>query len=90
VSALRGLASNHPVLRWLKTVVVSDQGKGAVVGASRQVGTRKTFQNHPLVVVGVVVDASKGMDGIESGGPPLTFVMSLAGARVLGQVVSGV
>ena len=89
MSALRGLASNHPVLRWLKTVVVSDQGKGAVVGASRQVGTRKTFQNHPLVV-GVAVDASKGMDGIESGGPPLTFVMSLAGARVLGQVVSGV
>jgi hypothetical protein len=54
------------------------------------VGTRKTFQNHPLVVVGVVVDASKGMDGIESGGPPLTFVMSLATARVVGQVVSGV
>jgi hypothetical protein len=77
------------VLRWLKTVVVSDQGKGAVVGASRQVGTRKTFQNH-LLVVGVAVVASKVLDGIESGGLPRTFVMSLAGARVLGQVVSGV
>ena len=28
--ALRGEASNHPVLRWLKTVVVSDRGKGAL------------------------------------------------------------
>ena len=26
---LRGQAPNHPVLRWLKTVVVSDRGKGA-------------------------------------------------------------
>jgi hypothetical protein len=25
----RGRALNHPVLRWLKTVVVSDRGKGA-------------------------------------------------------------
>ena len=90
MSALRGRASNHPVLRWLKTVVVSDQRKGAVVGASRQVGSGKTFQNHPLVLVVVVVDASKGLDGIESGGPPRALVVSLAGARVLGQVVSGV
>jgi hypothetical protein len=27
---LRGKALNHPVLRWLKTVVVSDRGKGAL------------------------------------------------------------
>ena len=26
-SALRGLALNHPVVRWLKTVVLSDRGK---------------------------------------------------------------
>jgi hypothetical protein len=26
---LRGRAPNHPVLRWLKTVVVSDRGEGA-------------------------------------------------------------
>jgi hypothetical protein len=26
---LRGRALNHPVLRWLKTVVVSDRGEGA-------------------------------------------------------------
>ena len=39
--ALRGEASNHPVLRWLKTVVVSDREKARL---TRQVGTRKTFQ----------------------------------------------
>jgi hypothetical protein len=27
---LRGKALNHPVLRWLKTVVVSDRGEGAL------------------------------------------------------------
>jgi hypothetical protein len=38
--ALRGEASNHPVLRWLKTVVVSDREKARL---TRQVGARKTF-----------------------------------------------
>lgn len=28
--ALRGEASNRPLLHWLKTVVVSDVGKGAL------------------------------------------------------------
>ena len=28
--ALRGEASNHRMLRWLKTVVVSDRGEGAL------------------------------------------------------------
>jgi hypothetical protein len=28
--ALRGEAPNHPLLHWLKTVVVSDVGKGAL------------------------------------------------------------
>ena len=39
---LRGQASNHPVLRWLKTVVVSDREKAR---STCQVGTRKAFQN---------------------------------------------
>jgi hypothetical protein len=38
---LRGVASNHRMLRWLKTVVVSDPEKARL---TRQVGTRKTFQ----------------------------------------------
>jgi hypothetical protein len=31
---LRGQALNRPMLRWLKTVVVSDRGKGAALIAS--------------------------------------------------------
>jgi len=41
---LRGMASNHRMLRWLKTVVVSDPEKARL---TRQVGTRKTFQKAP-------------------------------------------
>ena len=41
---LRGGAPNRPVLRWLKTVVVSDREKARL---TRQVGTRKTFQRAP-------------------------------------------
>ena len=39
-AALQGEASNHLMLRWLKTVVVSDEEKAPV---RRQVGTRKTI-----------------------------------------------
>ena len=54
---LRGQASNHPVLRWLKTVVVSDREKARVM---RQVGTRKTYQKRPTGETrpGVAVEAS--------------------------------
>lgn len=38
-AALRGEASNRLMLRWLKTVVVSDEEKAA---ESRQVGAGKT------------------------------------------------
>lgn len=38
-AALRGVASNRLMLRWLKTVVVSDEEKAHVM---RQAGTRKT------------------------------------------------
>jgi hypothetical protein len=43
------------VLRWLKTVVVSDREKAHMM---RQVGTRKTFQKARRGAVGVAVDAS--------------------------------
>jgi hypothetical protein len=42
--ALRGVMSNRLMLRWLKTVVVSDEEKARL---TRQVGTRKTFQKAP-------------------------------------------
>jgi hypothetical protein len=40
------------VLRWLKTVVVSDREKARL---TRQVGTGKTFQNAPARETGVGV-----------------------------------
>jgi hypothetical protein len=43
--ALRGEASNHLMLRWLMTVVVSDEEKAHLM---RQVGTRKTSESEPL------------------------------------------
>jgi hypothetical protein len=48
---LRAQASKHPVLRWLKTVVVSDREKAHEM---RQVGTRKTYQKHLAVCSGWV------------------------------------
>ena len=53
-AALRGEASNHRMLRWLKTVVVSDEEKAHVM---RQAGTRKT----------TAVEASKLLDDIRTG-----------------------
>jgi hypothetical protein len=44
--ALWGVASNHLMLRWLKTVVVSDEEKARL---KRQVGTRKTSASEPLM-----------------------------------------
>src|SRR4051812_39386944 len=43
--ALRGEASNHLMLRWLMTVVVSDEEKAHVM---RQVGTGKASASEPL------------------------------------------
>ena len=44
--ALRGGASNHLMLRWLKTVVVSDEEKAQIM---RQVGIGKASASEPLV-----------------------------------------
>jgi hypothetical protein len=44
--ALRGEASNHLMLRWLKTVVVSDEEKAHEM---RQVGTGKASASEPLM-----------------------------------------
>ena len=77
------------VLRWLNTVVVSDQGKGVGCGGIPSGGDQEDVPEAPAVV-GVAGDASKGLDGIESLGPPAALVVSLAGARVPGQAVPGV
>ena len=44
--ALQGEASNHLMLRWLKTVVVSDEEKAHMM---RQVGTGKASGSEPLL-----------------------------------------
>jgi hypothetical protein len=46
-----GAGVKHPVLRWLKTVVVSDREKAHEM---RQVGTGKTYQKHLAVCSGWV------------------------------------
>jgi len=78
---LRRQAPNHPVLRWLKTVVVSDREKAHEM---RQVGTRKTYQKHSVGCMPVgafAVEASKDLVGIETEGPPFTLGTSLSGVR---------
>jgi len=44
--ALRGVASNHLMLRWLKTVVVSDEEKAHMM---RQVGIGKASASESLL-----------------------------------------
>jgi len=76
-AALRGVASNHRMLRWLKTVVVSDAEKAPV---RRQVGTRKTLRKSRCgIAVDVSLDRKSDIKtGVvdrsrdESGGCPLT------------------
>ncbi len=69
-AALRGEAPNRLMLRWLKTVVVSDEEKASV---RRQVGTGKT----------TVVEASKQIQTASKPGCCAYSGMSLAGARLL-------
>jgi len=70
--ALRGEASNHLVLRWLKTVVVSVEEKAHVM---RQVGIGKASVSEPLLTCREVEVTSKpGRSAVvrdEPGGCPL-------------------
>jgi hypothetical protein len=57
------------------------------------VGIRKTFQKRSVGETSVgraLLRRRNGLDGIEIEGPASSLEMSLAGARVLGQVVPGV
>ena len=67
-AALRGEASNRPMLRWLKTVVVSDEEKAS---ERRQVETGKT----------TAVEASKLSRWHQNRGSGANLGISLAGAR---------
>jgi hypothetical protein len=73
---LRGQALNHPVVRWLKTVVLSDQGKGAT--RSRQVWVGKMSDGREPSAV----DVSKPLSRCRNQGS--STVLGLAwGAPVL-------
>ncbi len=72
--ALRGEASNHLMLRWLKTVVVSDEEKAHKM---RQVGTGKASESEPLRKCRNQIRRHRNW------GAWGCFRMSLAGARVL-------
>ncbi len=72
--ALRGEASNRPLLRWLNTIVVSDVGKGALdVSGRDQKGERKRIAD----------DVSKETRMTSKPGCTCYPGMSLAGARLL-------
>ena len=73
-AALRGEASNRRMLRWLKTVVVSDAEKAHVM---RQVGIRKTMRSREIAV-----DVSlSNLRWHQNRGVLVRPGMSLAGAR---------
>jgi hypothetical protein len=87
--ALRGEASNRPVLRWLKTVVVSDRGKGArdVSGGDQEdVPEASCRVWSPW---GVVVEASKAFQMASKPGVSLAPWDEPGGCPFIGQVVPG-
>lgn len=76
-AGLRGQALNHPVVRWLKTVVLSDQGKG--VTRSRQVWVGEMSDGREPSAV----DASKVPKTASKPGSSLNPGMSLGVTRLL-------
>jgi hypothetical protein len=66
--ALRRVVSNRLMLRWLKTVVVSDEEKAHVM---RQVGARKT----------IIVEVSKSRQTASEPRCSIDLGMSLADVR---------
>lgn len=78
--ALQGEASNHLMLRWLKTVVVSDEEKAHVM---RQVGIGKASGSEPLL------KRRNNLDGIKTG-ESMSSRDEPGGCLLIGQVVSGV
>jgi len=75
---LRGQAPNRPVLRWLKTVVVSDREKAHVIASG---GGRGDVPER--LRAGVVVEASLTVKVASKPGGRTTPGMSLAGTRLL-------
>jgi hypothetical protein len=87
---LRGQALNRPVLRWLKTVVVSDREKARLDRARWGPGRRPRSARPGKSGSGVVVEASKTLGGIEIEVLVLSSRIELGGCPCIGQAVSGV
>jgi hypothetical protein len=87
--ALRGEASNRPMLRWLKTVVVNDWGKGAhdASGGDREGVPEWSVQVGPGRAS--LLKRRECINDIETGGRE-TLGTSLVGVPLIDQVVSGV
>ena len=77
---LRGRALNRPVLRWLKTVVVSDREKARLIASG---GDREDVPERAAGRRGVAVEASLSNQMASKSGVLDCPRMSLAGARVL-------
>jgi hypothetical protein len=75
-----GAASNHLMLRWLMTVVVSDEEKAHVM---RQVGTGKASASEPLM------KRRNNKDDIRTG-ETKSLRDEPGGCPLIGQAVSGV
>jgi hypothetical protein len=88
---LRGEASNRPVLRWLKTVVVSDREKAGLIrsgGDQEDVPESAQPRMPGWACAGEASLAQQS--GVESGGSGCSLAMSLAGVPITGQAASGV
>jgi hypothetical protein len=79
-TALRSEVSNHLMLRWLTTVVVSDEEKASfeTSGGDRE-GERKR----------IIADLLKSQQVTSEPGREIGSGISLAGVPLIGQAVSG-
>lgn len=79
-AALRRVVPNHLMLRWLTTVVVSDEEKASFEASGRdREGERKR----------IIADVSKSQQVTSELGREIGSGISLAGVPLIGQAVSG-
>jgi hypothetical protein len=81
-----GVISNRPLLHWLKTVVVSDVGKGAQDASGRDRGRRSAA---PVVGWGSLLTRRYGLRDIRTG-HYFSARDKPGGCPLIGQAVSGV
>ena len=88
---LRGKASNHPVLRWLKTVVVSDREKARLIASGGdQEDVPESSGRGSCSGRASSFEASKPVETTSKPRSGFVLGMSLAGVPITGQAVPGV